>query len=601
MTDLELLRKYEPVLRFTQGELFFPCAVEGYVKRSSLLLRTQDRDAAPIVPAGELDMDRLVREGRSDPGRSLCLRLVDTPLKGLAYQRWRLRPDRPSFRTSGRLARVGLIPRFVDSLFELSLLLRGTVPGGTAAAAEQKYRSAMVDDPRSVYYGRVLRDESYIVLNYLFFYYMNDWRSTFAGVNDHEADWEQIFVFLSVANDGGYEPAWLAYASHDFRGDDARRRWDDPELTFDGSHPVVFPGAGSHSAYFRCGEYLTSVELPPARPLIEAIRLVRRFWREVLRQGGPEIAAQFEGLLRIPFVDYARGDGQSFGPGQEREWCPVVVDDETPWVDGYRGLWGLDTHDPFEGELAPSGPKYQRDGKVRQSWFDPIGWAGLGKVAPPNKAAQALNVRMAELEEDLRQVDDSLGKLESKLPGRDLEVRALGSVRFLRPVRDRLDLELQAQESERNSLRSRRVELEESLEECRRLAAALERGDLGDPEAHLRHKRSPQSPDEIQQSKIAEVWAGLSIAILLLGGVTVLIFARENWALALSLVVTAVVVVENALHRSLQRLLLNVTVVLAALASVVLLYQFFWPICLFAVVLIAIIILRDNLRELRGI
>ena len=25
---------------------------------------------------------------------------------------------------------------------------------------------------------------------------MNDWRSTFAGVNDHEADWEQVTVFL---------------------------------------------------------------------------------------------------------------------------------------------------------------------------------------------------------------------------------------------------------------------------------------------------------------------------------------------------------------------------------------------------------------------
>jgi hypothetical protein len=600
VNDLELLRQYEPVLRFTQGELFFPCGIEGYVRRSSLLLRTQNRDAPPIVPEGELDIDRLVREGGDDPSRALCLRLVDEPLKGLAFQRWRYRPDRPAFRTSGRLARVGLIPRFVDSLFELSLLLRGTVPGGTAAAAELKYRAEMAQEPRYVYYGRVLRDESWVVLNYLFFYFMNDWRSTFSGVNDHEADWEQIFVFLSIRNDGSYEPAWLAYASHDFRGDDARRRWDDPELTFEGSHPVVFPGAGSHSAYFQAGEYLTSVELPPARPLLEAIRTMRKFWREVLRQGDPEIAAQVEGLLRIPFVDYARGDGLAVGPDTEHEWCPVVIDDQTPWVDAYRGLWGLDTHDPFQGELAPSGPKYQRDETVRQSWSDPLGWAGLGKVAPPDKAIDALNIRVAELEEEIRQLDNRLGELELQLPGRDLEVRALRGARFLRATRDKLDLELQARETERNQLRSHRVELIESIEECRRLETALERGETGDPEAHLRHKRAPQSPEEIQQSRIAEVWAGLSIAILLLGGVAVLVFARENWSVALFLVIAAVVVVENALHRSLQRLLLNVTIALAVISTLVLIYQFFWPLCLFAIVVIALVILRDNLREIRG-
>jgi hypothetical protein len=66
------------------------------------------------------------------------------------------------------------------------------------------------------------------------------------------------------------------------------------------------------------------------------------------------------------------------------------------------------------------------------------------------------------------------------------------------------------------------------------------------------------------------------------------------------LVLTAVVVVENALRGSLQRLLLNITVLLAVISALVLVYQSFCPICLFATVVIAIVILRDNLRELRG-
>jgi len=600
VNDLDLLRQYEPVLRFTEGELFYPCAVDGYVRQCSLLPRTPDRDAAPIVPAGALDITGLVREGAADPARALCLRLVEEPLKGREYRRWLSRPERPTFHTSGRLARVGLTARFVDSLFELSLLLRGTVPGGTAAAAEQKYRSSFEQKSSYVYYGRVVRGDAYVVLNYLFFYYMNDWRSTFAGVNDHEADWEQIFVYLAERDDGTYEPAWLAYASHDYHGDDSRRRWDDPELTIAGTHPVVFPGAGSHSAYFVAGEYLTSVELPPARPLLQAIRLARHFWREILRQGEPQIAAQVEALLRIAFVDYARGDGRSIGPGQFHEWSPVVITDETPWVDAYRGLWGLDTRDPLQGELAPSGPKYQRDGSVRQTWYDPLGWAGLGKVAPPGEAAGTLTARIAELEGDLKEVDRRLQDLDTALPGLELEVRALQGSSHLRALLQRRQQDLESQEAERNGLRTRQVELAETLAGCHRLQAALQKGVMGDPQAHLRHKRSPQTAQEIQRSRLAEIWAGLSIAILLLGGVAVFILARENWATALFLMVAAVVVVENALHRALLRLLLNVTIVLALLTAAVLIHQFFWTLSLVVVVVIALVILRDNLRELRG-
>ena len=87
----------------------------------------------------------------------------------------------------------------MDAGFNASLLLRGTVPGGTAAAAQIKYAAARESDPRYVYYGRVVRRNGWIVLHYLYFYFMNDYRSTFDGANDHEADWEQVFVYLEDA------------------------------------------------------------------------------------------------------------------------------------------------------------------------------------------------------------------------------------------------------------------------------------------------------------------------------------------------------------------------------------------------------------------
>jgi hypothetical protein len=600
MDDLALLRTFEPILKFTEGELFFPCAVDGYIKRCSLLPRTRDRDAPAIVPAGELDVDRLVREANAINDRPLCLRLIEHPLTGADYARWLTRKDKPVFHTTGRLARVGLTARFVDSLFSLSLLLRGTVPGGTAAAAEQQYQAMLGETPGYVYHGRVLRQGGFVVLNYLFFYFMNDWRSTFSGVNDHEADWEQIFVYLAKGANDELEPAWVAYASHDYHGDDLRRRWDDPELTIEGTHPVVFPGAGSHSSYFQAGEYITSVELRHAKPLIEGLHFAQYVWRDVLHQGESEVAAQIEALFRIPFVDYARGDGIAIGPGQPNEWQPVVISEETPWVESYRGLWGLDTHDPLEGELAPSGPKYQRDGSVRQTWYDPLGWSGLGKVATPASTQATLVQHISELEQELIQIEERLEILGDALPRLDLEVRSLFGVAHLQRLHEQRKRELLAMDSERGQIETRRVEIEETLQACRRSLAQLEGGDFGPAQAHVLHKRSPQRPAEIAQSRIAEIWAGLSIAVLLLGWVAVILLARENWAIALFLVIAAVVIVENALRRSVQRLLLNGTIVLAVASAAALIYRFFWQLGLIAIVVIALVILRDNLRELRS-
>ncbi|HYI22348.1 MAG TPA: hypothetical protein VEX62_06890, partial [Candidatus Limnocylindrales bacterium] len=228
LSDLELLRAYEPIVRYNEGELFFPAAVEGYLAECDLLLGTSEKDRVVVVPQGELTTDVLGNYVAA-PDKSLYLRLVQKPLNGIELAMWQVRSDRPRFKAPGRLARVGLFGRLIDAGFDASLLLRGTVPGGTAAAAQIKYAGARKEDPRNVYYGRVVRRRGWIVLHYLYFYFMNDYRSTFHGANDHEADWEQVLIYLE---DGptGPKPWWIAAAAHDYIGDQLRRRWDDPTV-----------------------------------------------------------------------------------------------------------------------------------------------------------------------------------------------------------------------------------------------------------------------------------------------------------------------------------------------------------------------------------
>ena len=124
------------------------------------------------------------------------------------------------------LARGGILPRLLDGLFSLSFLLRGKVSIATAAAAELDYHEMFSNNRTYTYYGRVTRQNGWTILQYWFFFCFNSWRSGFHGVNDHEADWEMVTIYL-YEQDGQLIPEWAAYASHDFKGDDLRRRWDD--------------------------------------------------------------------------------------------------------------------------------------------------------------------------------------------------------------------------------------------------------------------------------------------------------------------------------------------------------------------------------------
>jgi hypothetical protein len=220
------------------------------------------------------------------------------------------------------LTTTGVFGRLMDAGLRASLLLRGKVPSGLAAAAESMYRERLEAD-RFTYYGRVVRDGGYVCLQYWFFYAMNDWRSTFSGMNDHEADWEMVTIYLADRSADRPQPVWVAFSSHDYHGDDLRRRWDDPELQRDGDRVVVFAGAGSHSGAFIPGDYVVLVDPPQVRPAVRWLRKAQRLLAPWRHYTGNPLG------LGIPFVDYARGDGIAIGAGHDAQWSQVLIDDET--------------------------------------------------------------------------------------------------------------------------------------------------------------------------------------------------------------------------------------------------------------------------------
>ena len=225
----------------------------------------------------ELSLDRLAQQPMDEAGAVHFLKFTDAEdlgpdSRGRRFRLFRRRAKdrkestRPFRAGRGRLARVGYFSRFVDALYSIALLARGRVPGESAAAASVAYERIMADQERYRYHGRVLRQDGWIVLQYWLFYPFNDWRSGFFGANDHEADWEKIFIYLSESEAGEVSPEWVAYAAHNYTGDNLRRRWDDPEVEKVGEHPVIYVGAGSHASYYAPGEYLTELTLPYLHP-----------------------------------------------------------------------------------------------------------------------------------------------------------------------------------------------------------------------------------------------------------------------------------------------------------------------------------------------
>src|SRR5688572_7758564 len=596
LSDLELLRAYEPVLAFTQGEMFFPMRVEGYIERCSLTARTDSKHQRVVAPTGGLSAHTLADFGTKEAQQQLSLRFVDEPMGGADYQHWHAR--RPEFHAMGRLSRVGLIGRFPDALFRLTFFLRGRVPGGTTASAQVQYADIQAEDPSFTYYGRVVRGEDYVVLNYQFFYAMNDWRSSFFGVNDHEADWEQIFVYLVATPDGALEPAWVAYASHDFHGADLRRRWDDPTLTLAGTHPVVYVGAGSHASYFEQGEYVIAVGLKLLGPVSDVTSFLRRFWRQTLRQGTPgSDTGRLEEALKVPFVDYARGDGISVGPGQPHEWSPAVIDESVDWV-GYRGLWGLDTRDVFAGELAPAGPRYNRDGFVRQSWYDPLGWAELDREPAPAQAQGELAHHIDTLKLERYEITNRTTVIRDELPRLTLSLQAMTATGATKGLRDERARQIEALEAELRQLARRQEELRVELAACEAFAPQVQKGYRGGPKDHLRHERSPEPEQTFHEGRIAEVWAAASIGLLLVMA-AVLLAAGAPWFTALLILIGGAILVDSILRGSVLTLLLNTTVTLGIIAAIVLLYEFFWLFVFAGLAAAGLLILANNLREVR--
>ena len=506
-----------------------------------------------------------------------------------------MRRDENRFKAGvGRLARGGLLPRIADGLFALSLIVRGNVPGATAAAAILKYSAMQEAAARYVYYGRVVRQGGWTVCQYWFFFAYNPWRSGFHGVNDHESDWEMVSVYL-YEDDGRLVPEWAAYASHDFHGADLRRRWDDrDDLERVGDHPVVCAGAGSHASYYRPGEYQAEVPVPVPARLRTIGAAMSRLWRQTLGQGTSDAAR------RIPFIDFARADGLTIGPGQDREWEPVVISEETPWVARYRGMWGLYARDPISGENAPGGPMHERDGTPRASWFDPLRFAELDQLPPPPQELALLEAQRETLVARRAELDALIADQTERLQQLGTGLGILTGGTHLQAEHAMQRQRVAEQSLAVNLLLKERVDNRAEREGVARRIERARAGRADGPRDHIRQPMAPVPPEQMRFRRTAEFWAAISVSGLLIGLSVFILFTPSEVLPAVIILVLGFLMLDSLLRGTYAREINRVAVILALISVVVLVVEF-WKEAIVGVLCgFALFLILQRVREFRS-
>ena len=177
-------------------------------------------------------------------------------------------------------------------------------------------------------YAHVVQEAAYpdrLALQYWLYYPFNDWN------NLHEGDWEMIQLVFPAGNAEEaleVEPLEVGYSQHEGA---ERAEWGEEKLEIvDGTHPVVYPAAGSHANFYS------------------------------------------EGLFLGRSAEQGVGCDDTTGPSRELRPAAVSIPSEPeaaqaafPWI-AFEGRWGERQQAFYNG---PTGPN------LKTQWTEPITWS----------------------------------------------------------------------------------------------------------------------------------------------------------------------------------------------------------------------------------
>jgi hypothetical protein len=243
---------------------------------------------------------------------------------------------------------------------------------------------------------------------------------------------------------------------------------------------------------------------------------------------------------------------------------------------------------------------YNRDGSPRPSWFDPLGFAELDRRPPPPVEAELLMAETDALTARQREIDTMLPRRSAALQQVGLRLESMEGNPHLSAQHARLEAEVSAVATEVKGLRRERSENEAVLEGLERRLERLRAGRRDDPRAHIREGAEPVPPTQMRFSRVAELWAAFSLSLLLVGLVALIELAPgEAWAGAVVLVIV-LVLGEAILRGTFVRTVNRVAVMLALVATAILLLHFWNHVLVGVLIALAAFLVLQRVRELRA-
>jgi hypothetical protein len=268
------------------------------------------------------------------------------------------------------------------------------------------------------------------------------------------------------------------------------------------------------------------------------------------------------------------------------------------WVSGYRGLWGLYTRDPFEGEDAPAGPMYDRDKTISREWYDPVGWAGLDKVPTRTEELDIILRRQADIEARRVHLRSEILERSSRLKTLGMEAESTRDRSHLRKLHEAQRRHIEELSKEAETMRGKLSNDEVLYESLGDHAERLRNGERPPARAHIARATLPVSEAETHAGRVAQLWASISVAVVLLALIVIFVYQRQHLLSALVFAIAVFAFVEASFRRRLTRIMGSANVGLAVVGALVLLQHFFWQIIVFAILSVGLYVLWDNLREL---
>jgi hypothetical protein len=214
------------------------------------------------------------------------------------------------------------------------LNLEGRVLGDTCVYARDFKKLIAEGKAPAVTYAHIAREEGHpgFALQYWFFWYFNQFNDL------HEGDWEGMQITFEADDPATAlheEPSEIILFQH---AGGERAMWTDGKVQKEGTHPVVYPAAGSHATFYDSAVYV-------------------------------ENGQHGSGL----------GCDNTTGPLRELTLTPILMPDRAvsrgpfAWT-SYGGRWGEREKGYNNG---PTGPQ------TKTVWREPFGWMAKQRTTSP--------------------------------------------------------------------------------------------------------------------------------------------------------------------------------------------------------------------------